>query len=51
MPKDGYENIEQTKADMVRYFQHYNFERGHSYNDYLPLAVAEEGRITCKVAA
>lgn len=51
MPKGGYENREQAKADILRYIQYYNFERGHSYNDYLAPAVAEEGRAISKVAA
>lgn len=48
MPKGGYENIDQAKADIMRYIHYYNFERGHSYNDYLAPAVSEEIQALCK---
>ncbi len=41
MPRYGYLNPEQAKGDILRYIQYYNFERGHSYNQYLPPAIAE----------
>lgn len=45
MPKEGYDNIEQARADIMSYIEYYNFERGHSYNDYLPPAIAESKSI------
>ncbi len=51
MPKGGYQTMDQAKADIVRYISYYNFERGHSYNDYLAPAVAEAGHTLCRVAA
>ena len=51
MPKGGYENTEQAKMDILQYIHYYNFERGHSYNDYFAPAVAEEGQAIRKVAA
>lgn len=41
MPRAGYSNAEQTKADIMRYIKHYNVKRGHSHNHYLPPAIAE----------
>jgi putative transposase len=35
MPKDGYASFEQAQADIAAYMRYYNFERGHSDNDYL----------------
>jgi len=41
MPDAGYTSFEQAKKDIAAYFHHYNFHRGHSYNDYLTPSAAE----------
>ena len=41
MPKDGYARFVQAQADIATYIRYYNFERGHSYNDYLSPVKAE----------
>lgn len=41
MPKHGYVHFEEARADVLSYIKHYNFQRGHSYNDYLTPVQAE----------
>ena len=41
VPKQGYDSLQQAQADILAYIQHYNFQRGHSYNDYLTPVQAE----------
>jgi len=41
MPKYGYEDFSSAKADIAAYIRHYNFNRGHSYNNYLTPVAAE----------
>lgn len=41
MPKGGYEHFEQAQKDIHEYIRYYNFDRVHSYNNYLTPAQAE----------
>jgi len=41
MPIYGYASTEAAEKDIGRYLRYYNHERGHSYNNYLPPALAE----------
>ena len=41
MPKVRYDNYTQGEIDIAAYMKHYNYHRGHSYNDYLAPAWAE----------
>lgn len=35
MPKIGYDNFTQAQIDIVAYIKYYNYQREHSYNNYL----------------
>jgi len=37
----GYDSYEQAETDIAAYMKYYNFQRGHSYNDYQSPAKAE----------
>lgn len=41
MPKNGYETFIGAERDVAAYIRHYNYERGHSYNNYLSPVAAE----------
>jgi putative transposase len=41
MPSDGYCSVVQATQDIAQYIRYYNYERLHSYNDYLTPAAAE----------
>ena len=41
MPKNGYETFVEAERDVAVYIRHYNYERGHSYNNYLSPVAAE----------
>ena len=41
MPKVRYDNYTQGEIDIAAYMKYYNYQRGHSYNDYLAPAWAE----------
>jgi len=41
MPEYGYMNFNQAQKDITDYIRYYNYERGHSYNQYLAPALAE----------
>jgi len=41
MPKYGYHSFDQAQTDVLKYIKYYNFERGHSYNQYLAPVQAE----------
>ncbi len=41
MPEYGYLNVDQAQQDIAEFMRYYNYERGHSYNDYLAPALAE----------
>ncbi len=41
MPKNGYDSFPEAERDIALYMKHYNYERGHSVNDYLSPAMAE----------
>ena len=41
MPKVRYDNYTQGEMDIAAYMKYYNYQRGHSYNDYLAPAQAE----------
>lgn len=41
VPKEFYLSYEEAKQDIAAYMQYYNFNRAHSYNDYLSPAEAE----------
>ena len=41
MPNECYATYEQAQRDIAEYIYYYNFERGHSYNNYQSPAVAE----------
>lgn len=41
MPKECYETFADAEHDIARYIRYYNFERGHSYNNYLSPVAAE----------
>lgn len=41
MPKVRYYNYTQGEIDIAAYIKYYNYQRGHSYNDYLAPAWAE----------
>lgn len=46
VPKGGYHGFEEAQADLLQYLtRYYNQERPHSFNAYLPPAVAEELRL------
>lgn len=43
VPETGYESMEQARSDVLRYImQHYNWDRVHSYNNYLTPAAYEK---------
>lgn len=42
MPVDAYSSFNEAAIDIAAYIRHYNFKRGHSYNEYVPPAIAEE---------
>ena len=42
MPKSGYLSFIQAQQDIAAYMYYYNYQRGHSYNDYLSPAMAEK---------
>lgn len=35
MPEYGYGSFDQGQNDALKYIKYYNFEQGHSYNQYL----------------
>jgi len=37
----GYDSFDQAQADVFKYIKYDNFERGHSYNQYLASVQAE----------
>ena len=41
MPKTGYDTSSQAQIDIAAYMKYYNYQRGHSYNNYQPPAIAE----------
>ena len=41
MPKVRYSNYAEGERDIAAYMKYYNYQRGHSYNDYLAPAWAE----------
>jgi putative transposase len=41
MPKVCYDHYAQGEIDIAAYMKYYNYQRGHSYNDYLAPAWAE----------
>lgn len=41
MPEYFYSTYSHAENDIASYIQHYNYRRGHSYNDYLAPAIAE----------
>jgi putative transposase len=41
MPENGYDNVMQATQDIAQYIHYYNYERLHSYNNYLTPAAAE----------
>lgn len=41
MPKNGYDTFVCAERDVAAYLRYYNFERGHSYNNYLSPTAAE----------
>jgi putative transposase len=41
MPKYGYHSFDQAQTDVLKYIKYYNFERGHSDNQYLAPVQAE----------
>ena len=41
MPEDFYNTYSHAENDIASYIQHYNYRRGHSYNNYLAPAIAE----------
>ena len=41
MPRQGYLSFAQAQSDVLSYINYYNFERGHSYNDYRTPVAAE----------
>jgi len=41
MPKYGYESFKEAERDILSYIRYYNFERPHSYNNYLNPVAAE----------
>jgi putative transposase len=41
MPKECYDDFFEAQRDITKYIQHYNYHRGHSYNQYLNPAAAE----------
>lgn len=41
MPKEGYTHYHQAEYDIAAYIHYYNYQRGHSYNQYLAPAIAE----------
>lgn len=41
MPQVGYYSFAQAQIDIAAYIKYYNYQRGHSYNDYLSPAMAE----------
>jgi putative transposase len=42
MPKNGYPEYEQAERDIHGFIRYYNYQRGHSYNDYVAPVVAEQ---------
>lgn len=43
VPESGYASIEQARSDVLRYItQYYNWNRVHSYNDYLTPVACEQ---------
>lgn len=42
MPKNAYQEFSEAQVDIAKYMHHYNYVRGHSYNNYLSPANAEE---------
>jgi putative transposase len=41
MPKNGYDTFACAEQDVAAYIRYYNYERGHSYNNYLSPVAAE----------
>ncbi|MEL6749753.1 MAG: integrase core domain-containing protein [Pseudomonadota bacterium] len=41
MLENGYGSFDQAQADVLKYIKYYNFERGHSDNQYLVPVQAE----------
>lgn len=41
MPQEGYTHYRDAEQDVAAYIRYYNHQRGHSYNDYLSPAAAE----------
>lgn len=42
MPSSGYSSYREAEQDIAAYMRYYNYQRGHSYNQYLSPAVAEK---------
>jgi len=42
MPSDRYTSYRDAEQDIAAYIKYYNFQRGHSYNNYLSPAAAEK---------
>jgi len=41
MPRHAYQTFSEARIDISKYIRHYNYVRGHSYNNYLSPASAE----------
>ena len=41
MPKECYSHFAEAQRDIAHYIRHYNYHRGHSYNQYLSPVAAE----------
>lgn len=41
IPVGFYKNYDDAEKDIMAYIKHYNYYRGHSYNNYLSPHVAE----------
>lgn len=42
MPKNGYANYAQADQDVMRFINYYNYQRQHSYNNYMTPVKAEQ---------
>lgn len=42
MPKIGYTNYAQANQDVMRFINYYNYQRQHSYNNYMTPVKAEQ---------
>ena len=42
MPKEGYQTVCDAERDLLAFVHYYNYQRGHSYNNYATPAATEE---------